>query len=273
MISCAVTAYCEGQRGNYGWIRECLAPMIASPHVDEVVVYDDGSERSDQVGLLRAISTLDTRKVTLHAGEVNQGVFAAKLEAVSRCRGEWVQECDSDNVMGLDYFEHLAGLREAWDRRTWICPERGLPELDYREMAGTWSIETIEGMVRFRHFQSAINTGNQFVNRQGFLDRFGEYLGKRWDLTLPDYFGLGDRRGEVYWRRVFDSADSWYYNKRWLEGGGRLRIQSGLQYLHRRPKSDERPSSWAMAPKEKDRVPGLFTDELIRASRASRGVA
>lgn len=263
MISFAVTAYEESRRNNFAWIRECLAPAAAHPFVSEIIVVDDGS--SDVNGLAAAIA--GTPKLRLEHLEVNHGVFGAKLESVIRASRPWVMMADSDNVFGADYFDRLAALCP-FNAGTLYSPSFGKPALDYREMVGRWTVENCAELVKHRLSGCGLNTGNQFVSRGAFVAQFMRYRGPRFDLMLPDYFGIGDR-SDLKWRRVYDSADSFFINKEWMLGGGAMEIVPNLAYIHGSLTPEHQRlvrSSWEQAPAEKDRLPPIFTRELLDAA-------
>lgn len=227
MITLAVTAYQETERGNCGWILECLQSAGWHSLVSEIVVMDDGS--TDYPQLQKHL--VDHPKLSLVHNETNLGVFASKLEAVYHSTNEWVQQCDSDNQMPLDYFDHLYHI-VPWQSDTWYLPSFAMPQLDYRTFCGQYDINTVRTVSDQPHFECLMNTGNSFVNRKAFLSVFGKFRGKRFDLELPNYFHINDR-SDIKWRRTYDACDSLIYNLLWLQSGGKINVVPGLEYHHR----------------------------------------
>ena len=137
-ITLAVTAYQESTRGNYGWIKECIAPAIDSPMVSEIVVVNDGSE-----GLAELIPMFEIMpKAILFSNNTRLHVFGNKLESVYRSTSDWVLLCDSDNTMSSEYYKRLQELAP-WDPETWYCSSFARPAFDYRKLCGTWNVNNI----------------------------------------------------------------------------------------------------------------------------------
>ena len=264
MITFAVTAYREGQRGAFAWIKECLAAASAHPVVDEVLVYDDGSD--DVTGLVAA--TLGTPRLRVVAGSQNLGVMGAKIEAVARAANPWVLLCDSDNTMGPAYLDAVAALG-ALDPNTVYSPSFGRPSFDHRPVCGRWTLPDLPRLSAFPLFGCVVNIGNWLVNRDAFMDVVGWMRGARFDLRLPDYLGVGDR-SDKKWRLVYDSFDSGFINTEWWRSGGAMEIVPGLEYDHRVKAASGTESSWDRAPLEKHRLAEVVTTELLREARMAR---
>lgn len=263
----AMTAYHEERRGRvpYQWIRESIAPALAHPAVSEVFVYDDTGTADSTARLAEALGPHD--KLRIEGGDINLGVFGAKVESVARAGPEWVLMADSDNVFGADALDTLASLRPS--PPTLYAPSFGRPALDYREMCGRWTLRDFPRFNAHRMSGCAINTGNEFVNRDAFLAVFAHLRGGRWDLKLPDYLGVSDR-SDVKWRRVYDSFDSGFINSQWWLAAGAIEIVPGFEYVHGSLTPEHQAvarSSWDNAPEEKDRLPAIFIGELLEAAR------
>lgn len=251
-ITLAVTAYKESDRGNYGWIKECIAPAVRSEMVREIVVVNDGTpDFSELEANLR-----DIPKVRCVQNPENLGVFGNKVQSVIHSTSEWTLMCDSDNIMGDAFYAALQAIPE-WNPHTLYSATFARPNFDYRQLNGTWNLGTISKYVNKPLFCCAINTGNQLVHRESFLEAMEPFGVYRFDLKLPDYFGVGDR-SDVRWRLIYDAADSFFINKVWMEAGRSIEFVPGLEYDHR-----HHASSWARAPEEKEVLTPIFILEMM----------
>ncbi len=251
-----MTAFNESQRGNFAWIRECVAAAVEHPLVREVVVVNDATPDIDT---LRA-ALANIPKVRVFQNTRNHGVFGNKAISVSASSSPWVVMCDSDNTMGADYFDRLASL-QPWDEAVWYSACRGTPELDYTQFVGDIHIRNLADVaLRGAQWWCLANTGNWFVNRAQFLETFEGIPPYRFDLHQRDYFGAGDRSAE-HWLRAYDAQDSFYINKTWWESGGILRVVDGLQYAHRMDK--DAPGNYNRSPIEKEALAPAYFLELI----------
>lgn len=256
-LSFAVTAYQEMApvRRQGGRLLEAIAAAQQHDSVAEIVVVDDGSTDFDE---LEAFLN-GQPKVHLYHQPENQGVFGNKLEAVARATCDWVITCDSDNRMAAEFIDQIVAI----DKRPecWYCPSFARPDFDYRHLAGDYDLGGIGAIIDRPRFDCMMNTGNQTVHRESFMEVFGPYRGKRADLMNPNYLGLlPAQRPMKYWRLVFDALDSFIYNMTWLSAGGKLHIVSGLEYDHYRTSGLE--SNYARSPQEKDDLGVILFKEL-----------
>lgn len=262
MISFAVTAFNEMSPGRLGGgrILACVAPAQAHPGVDEIVVVDDGSDDFPQLQqLLQGYA-----KVHLHRNMPNRGVFGNKIEAVARSRGDWVITCDSDNVMDKDFLDRV--IHHDRNPYVWYCPSFARPNFDYRHLVGSYDRVNIGPMIERPLAACAINTGNQTVHRETFMQVFEPYRGNRADLILPNWLRLSDEeRPKHYWRLVFDANDSCILNMLWLQAGNALTILKGLEYDHYYAAGPE--GNYTRSPIEKEKLGLILLDELRRLSR------
>lgn len=262
MISFAVTAFNEMSPGRLNGCRlmACIGPAEQHPQIDEIVVVDDGSNDFPQL----ASVLCGHPKVRLFQNVPNRGVFGNKIEAVARCRGEWVITCDSDNVMSPAFLDRV--IREATDWHTWYCPSFARPNFDYRHLVGLYTANNIGPMLDKPLAACAVNTGNQTVHRQTFMEVFEQYRGNRADLMLPNWLGLPEEEREKhYWRLVFDANDSCILNMLWLQAGKTLAILEGLEYEHYYASGPE--GNYTRSPIEKEKLGVILLDELRRLSR------
>ncbi len=255
MISFAITAHEESQKGDYTWIHNCVKTASAIPEVSEIVVLDDCS--SDFSGLQRAIGVFP--KVSLWRNHKNLGVLGNKLEAISKCQNDWVQLCDSDDEMTQEHFDKLLSLRP-WKTDTLYCNSWGKPRFDYRSLVGSYQLPDYLKILPNKWTGCQINTGNHFLHRETFEKLFHAYEIERL-TTLRSQFGTERVDTDwAYWRRVHDGADSAFYNTRWLLAGNRLEIVAGLEYQHRYNATPT--GAYHASPPEKEVLHGVYLDEL-----------
>ncbi len=257
-ISLAVTAYQEHKRGAFSWIKECVAPAAKHSLVREIVVVNDGT--SDFGDLDKALAYIP--KLTIYQNATRLHVFANKLESVYQATSEWVLLCDSDNMMSAEYYERLASIGP-WKSKTWHCASQARPAFDYRPLCGTWNLADISRLVAIKGFWCFVNTGNQFVHRERFLEVFGHLRGKRFDLEQPDYFGADDRTDEK-WFLAYGAQDSFFLVKEWLLHGGVICCVDGLEYDHRIGCGDL--SNYERAPIEKSALGPAYYLEMLDAA-------
>ena len=256
-VSLCVTAYNEWLRGECRWIRECLQPACDSDFIDEIVVVNDGTDDFDK--LTDMLSDLPKLRLTQNPSRLH--VFGNKVESVYRATSDWVLMCDSDNIMDGQYYETL--LKHApWDADTHYCADQAKPIFDYRAFRGEWGVADIASVFS-KHpdmFWCLVNTGNQFIHRETFLDLFGGFRGKRLDLEQPDYFNAEDRDDEK-WFLAYGANDSFFILKTWLMSGKRVHVVPGLEYDHRI--GDTITSNYERGPKEKTEISPIYFAELL----------
>jgi glycosyltransferase involved in cell wall biosynthesis len=262
-VSFAVTAYEETSRGG-PTILDSLAAAIEHPSVDEIVVCDDAS--SDYEGLLAMLD--GTPKLKVFRNDENQGVFGNKLAAVSHCTGDWVINSDSDNVLSAGFITTV--LAQDLDPLTWYCPSFARPKFDYRPFVGRHNLSNVEGLIRQGGMAACLlNTGNQTVHFDRYMDVFEQYLGQRADLMLPNFLGLSQsKRAERYWRDVFNACDSIMFNSLWLRCGGTMEVVDGLEYEHFWTGGDD--SNYNRAGAEKGTLNDRIIADLLKAAKKMR---
>ncbi len=261
-LSFAVTAYNEmtepqqfGQR-----LLDCIHAARRHPAIDEIVVVNDGPAGYEELkGLLAGIPKLE-----LSRNGSRQGVFTNKIEAVACCTGEWVINCDSDNVMDAEYIDHVI-VELARDPKTWYCPSFARPQFDYRRLVGRWDLGTMQSRSFFDALIAAcaINTGNQVVNRQEYMKVFERFRGvRRFDLMLPNYLVLTEEeRQSEDMHLAYGACDSILLNIEWLLHGGTLEFVEGLEYDHA-VHVDKSGSNYDRAPAEKERLASILRGHL-----------
>ncbi len=257
-----ITAY-EEQR-KPGKLERCLA-IAADPRITEVVVVDDGSKDAEvtaqRVWLWNSEHGRPGLDVKCYVNPENRGVFGNKLTAIRHAQSDWVQSIDSDNWLTPAYLDVLEQTERHANRM--LSPSFAMPNFDYRPMQGkVLRLNTVNEFAAWKHFLCLANTGNQCFNRRRMLDVTSACGTVNDQLRQSDYYNLGDVRGELKWRKVYDSADSFYFNKLWLEAGGEVLIVPDLHYHH----EVQEFSSWAAAPKEKDLLPLFYLLELKYAA-------
>jgi hypothetical protein len=203
-------------------------------------------------------------RTRFYHNEENLGVFGNKLEAIASCRCDWVVNCDSDNLMDANYLDLVVSLKKNHD--TWYCPSFARPEFDYRGLVGRWDLANVQELLEKPLAECALNTGNQIVHRESFMEVFRGYRGRRFDLLQPNYLELPTSKRTTHRHRlVYDAKDSLIFNMEWLFAGGTLEIVPGLEYDHYYTSGPE--SNYARAPAEKDKLNEVLVAELKRRSR------
>jgi glycosyltransferase involved in cell wall biosynthesis len=265
MLSFAVTAYNEmtepqqfGQR-----LLNSIAAARDHPAVNEIVIVNDGPAGIGEIAdMLKGIP-----KVKFFGNEVRQGVFTNKIEAIARATGDWVINSDSDNFQDADYIDHVVGL--SLDPDTWYCPSFAKPQFDYRRLVGRWDIETIPSGAFFDTpiAACAINTGNQVVNRAGYMKVFERFQGvRRFDLLLPNYLALTEKKRQSEdMHLAYGACDSILLNIEWLLAGGTLEFCEGLEYEHA-VHIDKSGSNYDRAPAEKERLATILRGHLANGT-------
>lgn len=257
-ISFAVTAYEETspERQHGQCILSCIQPAIEHHSISEIVIVDDASK--DQIKLTDLL--FDKPKVQLYYQQHNQSVFGNKLEAIYQAKSEWVITCDSDNLMDSIYLSIAANEINNASTDTWYCPSYAKPNFDYRDIIGTYTIQSIYNILNKPVSAYFINTGNQIVHRDSFLAIFERFRGRRFDLEMPNWLGDKIRHTEMH-RQAWNGVDSFVFNWQWLLAGNHLKIVSGLEYDHAVTRG---LGNFARAPKEK----GLLSRQLIAQLKA-----
>jgi len=237
------------------------------PGIDEVLVVDDGSD--DYTWLQERVSQIPS--VKLYHNEKNLGVFLNKIEIIARATGDWVITCDSDNFKNAPHIDKALSLQQ--DPDVWYCPSFARPAFDYRRFIGEYNLGDIsrfdQGGYKERNVaRCCLNTGNQMVHRETFMEVFGQYRGT--DYWLDMWRFLWDvnvhERSKHYWRQVWDANDSMLFNMLWLEAGKRLQVVDQLEYTHFLAKTDS--SNYNRSPHEKGIVGLALWDELMEKSEA-----
>lgn len=263
-VTFAVTTWNESCRGNFEWVRECVASAMAAEIVSEVVVVNDATE--DFSGLAWALGSFTAKPLYLWQNKKTLAVFGNKVTSVFRATAPWVVMADSDNVYPPSYFDAIAA-QWPWDRNVMYSPSVGIPCLDYRHMLGDWTLATAEKILQQKQGWCLVNTGNAFVHRQTFLDVVRVLPVERFDLALPDYLGIGDR-SDVKWRHGYDSQDSFCISSLWWKAGKTLRVTPGMEYRHRVDKGT--PGNYDRGPAEKEVIAPALLLELADAARGEK---
>ena len=259
-IAVAITAYNEMERSGGLWLCENLRQILASSHVGDVVVVNDGTP--DYGDLSCMIYEKFGTRVRCQQNSENLAVFGNKLTSVEASRGEWVLVADSDNVFNARFFQRLVDC-QPWDQRVAYVASFGKTEFNYRGFIGDWTLANAAEIPRKPCGWCLCNCGNWFVNRERFLSAFDGVPRKRFDLYQPNYFQLDDR-APLYWRHAYDSLDSYYINKRLWLAGGTLRVVDGLEYVHRVDR--EKPGNFDRGPAEKEALGPIYLVELMDAA-------
>lgn len=201
MITLALTHY-----NRFNWLHEAFRDVLDHPAIEEIVISDDASTDGSWEQLSEKYC--GHYKVKIFTNRRNVDCYVNKLKAVQRSTSDWVILFDSDNVLSVDYIEHLLA-KQPWDKHSAYLPVYAAPNFDYRAFGGlVVTRQNVASLLGKKNFLTALNTANYFFNRD-------EYL-RVWDSSVEPH-----------------TADSIYQNYRWLEAGNSLVFVSGLTYLHR----------------------------------------
>jgi Glycosyl transferase family 2 len=113
-VSAIVTTYNAAQD-----IRDLSQRLAAMPVVDEIVIYDDAS--SDGTPSLLADYAAEDSRIKLILGSANKGVAAARNEALTHCRGEYVWFADPDDQWSPRLVEVLHQALEETEADIAVC--------------------------------------------------------------------------------------------------------------------------------------------------------
>lgn len=258
MISFAIPAYNEHKKGSYAWLSECVQAVKKVACISEIVIVDDASENYD--GLVSYVKNFNDSRIRLFRNETNQGVFGNKVTAIAHCTNDWVQLCDSDDRMDVDHFAKLIELKP-WDPQTMYASSWGKPKFKYQSLVGTYNAAEYLALTRkgdpWQPCQ--MNTGNHFVFRKRFVELLQPHVDQGISSSYPNTFDYATKP-QAYWRKVFDGADSAFYNTRWFLSGGTLQIVEGLGYVHRYNATST--GAYYSSPPEKEKLPPIYLGEL-----------
>jgi glycosyltransferase involved in cell wall biosynthesis len=261
-LGLVVTAYQESRKP--GLLERALQIARQDSRIQEAVVVVDGSP--DQAETLQRLEAFrqdwpaEKRWCVVPLPQ-NLGVFGAKLSGLRAAVSPWVQSLDSDNEIDERYLDRL--FQEDWNTQLVLCPSFARPAFDYSQRGGA-DVSLLNGERGWKFwdqwgpFGCLLNTGNQCLPREQLVAVCRKYSPTNFQLQQPDYFNVGSQLADRHWRLVYDSADSFFFNKLWLVAGGTLRVVAGLEYNH----AVHAHSSWDAAPSEKEVLPAVYTREL-----------
>jgi glycosyltransferase involved in cell wall biosynthesis len=233
-------------------LQRCLRAALEHPGINEVVVVDDGSDHlmSDIPG------------VQLYRNQTNLGMFLNKLESIINSSCEWVICCDSDNIKDASHIDKVLSM--SLDPDIMYCPSFARPRFDYRRIIGTYDLKNIWRICSSKQLSACLNTGNQVLHRESFLNVFGKYWKRSWWLDMWRCLDVPKiDRSNMHWRSAWDANDSLLYNMLWLYDNKRLEIVSGLEHKHYTGAA----STYLKAPKEKLAIGRCLLRELENRSR------
>ncbi len=209
-ISVAIPYY-----NNSRFMNETLEYIVTDSRITEIVITDDKS-REEEIKKLEEIIK-EYSQIKLFKNNKNLGVFLNKLEALTKCKNDWMILCDSDNIIGKEYVDAI--YKEKWDRTFIYAPDwaktfPGNPStmLNYKwldnQVIDYKKALALRSNAKFLCF---INTCNFFCNKKllKFMDR------------------------KSFYRPEMSCIDSFYINKCWLKGKNKIKIVKGMEYKHR----------------------------------------
>lgn len=221
-ISLALTHH-----NRYGMLRQAIANVIDDPRIGEIVISDDASNDGSFTKL--EYFAQNNPKVKLFRNRNNLDCYRNKREAVTHCSFPWVILFDSDNVISIEYLNKIFAF-EHWNPDVVYCPCFAEPHFDYRSFSGLMiDCKNVAELMERKHFPTALNTCNYFVNRESYLH---------------------------VWKGDIDphTADSLYQIYNWLRAEKKIYIVPDLHYFHRVHEGSHYKNNW--------RKTGNFMNEL-----------
>lgn len=212
MISLAITTH-----NRSGFVAESFINVLENEYIEEIVIVDDCSDIAIYNNLNTLLHRLNHCKVKLWRNTKNIGSFANKIRSIKSCHNDWVLSLDSDNVIDNDYIETLKQLEKNPD--TIYCPcklynvNRTKVQWDYSEFSSVIiDRNNVRDYVENVNFETSLNTGNNFLHRNTFLNAM-----KLIDVPVNQISG----------------GDGTYISYLWLLSGGKIKIINELVYGHR----------------------------------------
>jgi glycosyltransferase involved in cell wall biosynthesis len=198
-------SFCLTTYNRFELTKECINSVIDDSRISEIVCHDDDSEQHYWDKLFNYYR-YDT-KVKLTRNRRNYDCYENKMLSVLSAESEYCVVADSDNMYPKKYIDAI--FNEEWDVKTILAPSWAMPTFDYREFSGlVITKENVNEYFDKNFFSTLLNTMNFFVHRE-------EYL-RTWDGTVDPV-----------------TADSIYFNYRWLERGNKIKVVDGMEYYHR----------------------------------------
>jgi glycosyltransferase involved in cell wall biosynthesis len=212
MISLAITTY-----NRSGFVIESFIDVLNNDLIDEIVIVDDCSYIGVFNSLKTIVDIIGSPKIKLFRNPSNLGVFANKFHATELSKNDWVISLDSDNVIDNEYVNVLNSF--SWEDDVMYCPEilwnvtRDVRQWNYSEFSDI-VIDKINAKeyIESINFETHLNTGNNFFNKQRMLDCM-QFI----DEPIDDIC----------------SGDACYRSYLWLVNGGKIKVVRGLSYCHR----------------------------------------
>lgn len=111
LVSVVVTSY------NYAsFIPETLDSILAQTYKNyEIIIIDDGSKDNSVEVIKEYVSRYSNIHLYLHDGGANCGLIKSMQLAISKCNGEYVAFCESDDYWAPEYLETKISLVNKYD--------------------------------------------------------------------------------------------------------------------------------------------------------------
>lgn len=147
-----------------GTIRACIDSILSQKFADfELIIIDDGST-DGTFEICNRYSYEDPRVMVFF--QPNQGVSAARNNALDRATGDWVAFCDADDTADPEWLSRLVEHTESADLlisgyKTVISTEEGTPKIRYAGIVEddvyTDKIQVISELVKKKLFSNVWN--------------------------------------------------------------------------------------------------------------------
>lgn len=211
-LSVAITTY-----NRFDLTIKSFEQVLDHPNIDEVVIFDDGSDKYYYELLENEFdSNNKNKKVKLFKSAINLGMSRAKRTSVLLCENDWVILFDSDNVLTHEYIDAFLNqegvnkyLLYGFNDRTIYMPDFAKPNFDYTNFSGrVLGCENIKSFLLSQpNYGALMNTCNYIVPRERYL--------KVWEQNLQ-----------------MKGTDTYWFNYLWLREKNIFNVVKGMQYDH-----------------------------------------
>ncbi len=208
-ISLCITNY-----NRTDMVIRAFEKVLDDPRISEIIICDDAStgktinELRNLIEKLLSTQIQSSDKIKLLVHATNVDCYLNKKRAIAQATNEWCILFDSDNILDTSYIDALYVLENSWDPKVIYAPDFAKPHFDYSVFSGeTISEYNVAEQSYIKPFECLINTCNYFVNRD-------------------EYFKIHDSNINPH------TADTAYFNYKWIEAGNKMFVVPGMQYEH-----------------------------------------
>ena len=218
------------------YLERCLGSISAQTFRDfELLLVDDGSP--DRCGeICEAFAKTNDYTTVIH--QANQGLSAARNNAVPHARGQYITFIDSDDFVTPDYLEYLVGLAEKYKAdvsvggRVYQYDDKEPAEPKAERSSGFLSPE--EALIRMNYgIDFSVYAWGKLYRRE-LVEKYPYPVGRLYEDLATTYKIVSDANGVAYgtrqiyyWIQRSDSIMHSGFNERQLDG-----LLSAEEQLH-----------------------------------------